>query len=387
MPDGSRETTGFAAELDALAARVRAEVGDDDVAYMRRVIAISNACGFAGRVLIALSPGPITFATGVCVLAVHDVLEVGEIGHTVLHGVYDELDPKLRGESHRWEFPIDEAAWRYGHNLRHHRYTGITGKDADVAFGFLRLTEDAPHRWLSYLQLPATMLGALPFFGLLGQMHFSGMYDVLMGNGLASRFDFIEDRTPKTLLRTISRALRKPLRYYGKSYVLYPVLAGPFAPKLVLGTFIAERIRDVWAGVTILCGHTGQEVACFPEGTRAHGKDEYYRMQVEATNDFDVPWLLSILCGGLDRQIEHHLFPDLPPNRTRAIADEVRAICEKHGVRYRRESLPRTAWKMLAHIARLSVPTAQERGTVRMAKTDASPTNGPSRYVVPSASE
>jgi linoleoyl-CoA desaturase len=41
------------------------------------------------------------------------------------------------------------------------------------------------------------------------------------------------------------------------------------------------------------------------------------------------------LCGALDLQIEHHLFPRMPPNRLREIAPRVRAICEAHGVRYR----------------------------------------------------
>ena len=49
-------------------------------------------------------------------------------------------------------------------------------------------------------------------------------------------------------------------------------------------------------------------------------------MQVEAANDFEVSLPISILCGGLDRQIEHHLFPTLAPPRLREIAPRVRAI-------------------------------------------------------------
>ena len=51
-------------------------------------------------------------------------------------------------------------------------------------------------------------------------------------------------------------------------------------------------------------------------------------MQVGATNDFEVCLLISIICGGLDRQIEHYLFPKLPPDHLRKIAPEVRAVCE-----------------------------------------------------------
>jgi fatty acid desaturase len=49
-------------------------------------------------------------------------------------------------------------------------------------------------------------------------------------------------------------------------------------------------------------------------------------MQVEASSNFEVSLPVSILCGALDKQIEHHLFPTLPPQRLRQIAPEVRAM-------------------------------------------------------------
>ena len=66
--------------------------------------------------------------------------------------------------------------------------------------------------------------------------------------------------------------------------------------------------------------------------TRAHGRGQWYAMQVEATNNYEVSRPISIPYGGLDRQIEHHLFPTFPPERLREIAPEVRAICERWGL-------------------------------------------------------
>ncbi|HEX8792384.1 MAG TPA: fatty acid desaturase, partial [Polyangiaceae bacterium] len=63
---------------------------------------------------------------------------------------------------------------------------------------------------------------------------------------------------------------------------------------------------------------------------------------------------LSILCGGLDRQIEHHLFPTLPPPRLREIAPEVRGICERLGVRYKTSTWGTALRDAFAHISRLS---------------------------------
>lgn len=358
VPAPRDDLDAFAGELEELGRRVRASLGPDDLAYMRRVVQVSRASGLIGRLLIAGSATPIGFGLGVSLLSLHKVLEVGEIGHTVLHGTYDKLDATgaLASRTFWWEFPIDEDAWRHGHNIRHHRYTNIVGRDADTAFGFLRLTDEAPHRLLSYLQLPATLFGALPSFGLLGQLHYTGVFDLLLGNGLTSRFDFIPDRRPRTIAKTLWHAAKKPLLYWAKNYGLYPALAGPFGVKLIAGTWLAERVRDIWAGITILSSHTGPHVASFPVGTRAGSKGEYYKMQVEAANNFEMPHAISILCGGLDHQIEHHLFPELPPNRTRAIARDVRDICARYGVRYQSSGLATTVLNTARSIARLSLP-------------------------------
>jgi len=61
-----------------------------------------------------------------------------------------------------------------------------------------------------------------------------------------------------------------------------------------------------------------------------------------------------VLCGGLDRQIEHHLFPKLAPARLREVAPAVRRACEEHGVAYRTASWPVTLKKTFAHLRGLS---------------------------------
>jgi linoleoyl-CoA desaturase len=83
-------------------------------------------------------------------------------------------------------------------------------------------------------------------------------------------------------------------------------------------------------------------------------------MQAEASNDFEVCRLVSILCGGLDRQIEHHMFPTLPPERLREIAPQVRALCEKYGVAYKTDTWPKTLREALRHIERLSSEGVRE---------------------------
>lgn len=365
LPDAER-LRRFGEALDALRKRVEAQLGDEDVAYIRRVDRFSRGCEAVGRVLIHVSFEPVGWLAGVAALWVHKQLQATEVGHTVLHGAFDKLDgaERFRSNAWWWEVPIDEASWHQGHNLRHHRFTNIAGKDPDIHFGPVRLTEHTPHRIDHLWQVPYSVLFLWPNFGWTMNMHFSGLTDLYLGNGRADRFDFVEDDSWATWRAAHHRAFRKYLPYAAKEYVFFPALAGPFFLKVLAGNWLSSRMRDVYTAVTIYCGHVGEGVVAYPEGTRARGKGAWYAMQVESAQDFEVPLPVSQLCGALDRQIEHHLFPHFPTNRLREIAPEVRAICEAHGVRYRTGSWGGILRGVIRRLWTLSFPVAGERGAV-----------------------
>ena len=98
-------------------------------------------------------------------------------------------------------------------------------------------------------------------------------------------------------------ALRKYLPYYFKEFVFFPALAGPFFWKVMLGNWLSELMRDLYSAATIYCGHVGEDTKSYPAGKKAQSRGEWYAMQIEASNNFEVSRPLSILCGGLDHQI------------------------------------------------------------------------------------
>jgi linoleoyl-CoA desaturase len=343
----------FAEELDALRVETFAKVGCDDVAHVKRVRRVSVAMEVFGRAAIHFGIDPVTFAAGVTALWVHKQLEAAEIGHTVLHGAYDGIagGAAFESRSFRWDIPIDEAAWREGHNVKHHGATNVAGLDPDMCFGEVRLTEQSAWTPSQKYQLPLLLGIIFPAFAFVMNSHFTGLNDLVLGHGTT-----LGDRSPESVRRAWERALRKYVPYYFKNYFFFPALAGPMFGKVLLGNALAELLRDVYSAATIVCGHVGEDVKSWPAGTRPAGRGEWYAMQVEASNDFEVVLPLSILCGGLDHQIEHHLFPTLAPPRLREIAPRVRQICERYGVAYRRETWATTLRKALAHVGTLSNP-------------------------------
>jgi linoleoyl-CoA desaturase len=359
----------FGSEIDALKERALAAVGEEDVRRVKRLRRLSRLLEGGGRVLIHVSLEPFAFGAGVIALWLHKQLEATEIGHTALHGAYDKFENarEFHSKNHRWITPIDEESWRQGHNVRHHGNTNVAGKDPDIHFGPVRLTHQTPHRFRHYVQLPLTLGLLFPAAGFLMNLHFTGVLDALTDNGLESRLDVLPDRSRASVRGAFRRALRKYLPYYAKEFVFFPMLAGPLFWKVLLGNLLSEVMRDVYSAATIYCGHVGGDTKSYPVGTKAQTRGEWYAMQVEASNDFEVSHLISVLCGGLDRQIEHHLFPTLPPQRLREIAPEVRAICARHGVQYRSRSWPRTLLQALAHVARLSRSGGARRVIAEMA--------------------
>ena len=66
--------------------------------------------------------------------------------------------------------------------------------------------------------------------------------------------------------------------------------------------------------------------------------DEWFRMQCVTTMNVDCPRWLDWFHGGLQFQIEHHLFPRLPRHNLREARALVKPFCEKWGVRYHEPS-------------------------------------------------
>ncbi len=343
-------------ELDALKARVTAEVGEKDVRYVRGMRAVSRLFEATGRVLLHVSFEPVSFLAGVTALWLHKQLEATEIGHSALHGAYDGLPgaKRFQSETFRWDTPIDEASWRNGHNHRHHGNTNVAGRDPDIHFGPVRLTDKTPYHRVHRIGLPFSLFVLFPNFAFLMNLHFTGLSDAYHDNGQPEKLDFLKDRSKESIRGAWRAALRKYVPYYFWNYVFFPALAGPMFWKVLLGNWMAETMRDVYSAATIYCGHVGPETASYERGHKPKSRGEWYAMQIEASNDYEVSWAVSVLCGGLDRQIEHHLFPTLPPERLRQIAPEVRAICERHGITYRTDTWGRTLRKAFGHIAVLS---------------------------------
>ncbi|MFW6197793.1 MAG: fatty acid desaturase family protein, partial [Myxococcota bacterium] len=348
-----RPLEAFAAEIEALQKRILADVGEEDARYIRRIVALRGRTELAGRSLLFVGWLPPAWVAGVGLLSLSKILDNMEIGHNVLHGQYDWMkDPRLAADTYEWDWACPAAHWRHSHNFVHHTFTNIVGKDRDVGYGVLRMSDE--QRWN-----PLNV--AQPFYALLQMVLFEwavAMHDVELNLVLTGK------RSPRDALEKFVLVARKTTRQSLKDYVTFPLLAGPGAPAVFFGNLSANLIRNVWAFLVIFCGH-------FPEGvqmyTIAETEDEtpaqWYLRQVLGSANIDGPRWFHILSGHLSHQIEHHLFPDMPSSRYAEVAPQVEAICHKYGVPYNRAPFRRQVATFTRRILRGALPLPRRKKT------------------------
>jgi linoleoyl-CoA desaturase len=216
--------------------------------------------------------------------------------------------------------------WRWKHSVFHHTYVNITGHDTDIDLGILaRLTPHqrrlAVHRW-QHLYLWA-LYGLLVIkWQLVGD--FRKLISGRMGSQSFPRptgWDLVIFVVGKAVFFLLAFGI--PLRFHSIGVVLcYYGVAG-----LVAGILLS---------VVFQVAHCVDEVAFPVAHSRTDRIDQAWAIhQVETTADFArdnrvATWLV----GGLNFQIEHHLFPRISHVHYPALSTLVEHTCREFGVRY-----------------------------------------------------
>jgi linoleoyl-CoA desaturase len=356
------------AELDELRQEFAAKIGPADAAYIRGVRTVARTAHVAGRTLVHFSLDPISWGAGVLALAAYKALENMEIGHNVLHGQYDFMrDPTLSSATYEWDIVGTARSWKRSHNATHHVFTNVIGRDRDFGYDAFRFSADVPWRPFHLLQ---PLLS--PVSGLLFEYSI-GAYDVGLLDALGpkpSRAPAATRRPRREVARDAWAFVRKAARKGFVDYVLYPALAGPFAPKVAAGNALANVLRNGWAYAVIYCGHLTERTATFREEDLAsEDRAGWYARQVMGSSNFEATRIVHVLSGHLGFQIEHHLFPNIPAWRYPEMAPRVREICERNGLPYATGSLASQFTSAMRRLVRFAVPARLRRGPLAVGRS------------------
>jgi fatty acid desaturase len=334
----------FAAGLEAIRRDIESARGAGDRAYIKRTIAFHRSLEVAARLVIGCSKGKLGWTVGTTALAAAKSIENMELGHNVSHGQWDWMnDPEIHSATWEWDMAGLSSQWRNSHNYRHHVFANVIGVDDDLGFGVLRVTRDEEWRPRALVQpLRAVLLALLFEWGIA--LH--GLYAVQEG-----------ETTSAGKAAHKSALVRKMLRQVGKDYVLFPALNRRRWYRTLGANVVANALRNVWSFVVIVCGHFADGAEKFaPSVLQNETKPEWYLRQMLGTANFRAGRVMAFMSGNLCYQIEHHLYPDLPSNRYREIAERVRALCATYDLPYTTGPLHRQFLLTARTICKLALP-------------------------------
>jgi fatty acid desaturase len=222
---------------------------------------------------------------------------------------------------------ISFSWWKDSHS-RHHANPNRVGRDPSVERGlFAFTTEDAARsrgpawyvRRQGWFFFPILLLAGL-------DLHLQGFRRVL-GRGR------VEHRWTELTMLSV-----RSVGYPAGLLLLLPVgKAGAFwAVQLtVFGVALASSFVPNHIGMPIL-----------PPGARV----DFLRRQVLTSRNITGGWLVTALMGGLNYQIEHHLFPSMPRSQLRRARVLVRRYCGERGISYTETSLLEAYGTIVRHL-------------------------------------
>jgi fatty acid desaturase len=221
--------------------------------------------------------------------------------------------------------------WRSRHNAHHAHCQEIEG-DPDMHFGVLFSVYPNSANWHSRLGRFFLSIQKWAFWPL------SSFYWVTL------RYDAIRDLFQQPKQTRVDRFLL-PLHWI--TLVVLPGLVVGWQGTL-LAYLAVSCLSSLMTASVFIPNHIGM---------RRLGPGErlsYLEQQITSSRNIANPRVLDFYFGGLNSQIEHHLFPRVSHNRYRAMRPIVRLFCEKRGLPYHEAGLFRALASVGNHLGKMT---------------------------------
>lgn len=251
---------------------------------------------------------------------------------------------------HKWKNKLATASlnmlganhfmWNMKHNMLHHSFTNVDGVDDDIEVGvFMRMAPTQKRYWLHRFQ------------------HFYFWFLYMM---LYVFWIFFTDYQKYFLQRIGKVPLKKMTTkdhigfwvtklYHGFIFIALPIImVGWFY--WLMGFLIATLTSGLVLSIVFQLAHTVED-AHFPIADFDSKKlpEEFAIHQIKTTANFATKnKFISWLLGGLNFQIEHHLFPKISHVHYPAISNIVKSVCMEYQLKY--IEYPTMSRAVVAHI-------------------------------------
>lgn len=307
--------------------------------------------GLYGAMLAALLAAP-AWPLRLLLLAIAAFagVQAGMIGHDAGHGAF-AWSPGRAGWPGQLFLTIG-AGWPFAHWIdahhSHHRHTNDVLRDPDMQDGLFALSRGQATRRRGLLRaftrhqhLVLWPLGTLLAFGIRARA-----IAFICRGGRRMRVDRAVMAAHLVLWLVVPALVLGPVAAL-VNYLLWTWLMGPY----LMGSFFWNHV-----------------------GTRAVTAGEklpFFQQRLLGTRSLGGHWTLSVLFGGLNHHVEHHLVPNAPIARLGRARAILVALCAERGLPYRVHGFVESIAGVHAHVR--AVGAAVSRTDRRCPRTDARP--------------
>jgi fatty acid desaturase len=217
--------------------------------------------------------------------------------------------------------------WWIGKHTRHHANPNHVDADPDISVGVIAWTEEharerrgaasrALAAWQAFLFIPLLLLEGL-------QLHVQSIQALWQPE--------VKRKTVEGLLLAVHTV--------GYLTALFLVLS---PGKALVFLAVHEAVFGLYMGSSFAPNHKGMPIV--------ETKMDFLRKQVLTSRNVRGGWFVDHALGGLNYQIEHHLFPTMPMANLPRAKPLVQTFCHELGIPYHERRLIRSYRDVLGHL-------------------------------------
>jgi linoleoyl-CoA desaturase len=195
--------------------------------------------------------------------------------------------------------------WQVQHNVLHHTYTNIPGHDEDLEAGrIIRFTQEAKwERFHKFQHYYSVFLYGLLTFNWCLTTDFKQLKDYLQ-----RKLSYGEPKSPKFLWTTL--IITKII--YFSIWLVLPMVFGVTWWKVLIGFSVMHYTAGLILSIVFQLAHITKETTNPQPAESGEMEHTWAVHQLFTTVNFAPKnWLVNWYTGGLNHQIEHHIFPNI----------------------------------------------------------------------------
>lgn len=228
---------------------------------------------------------------------------------------------------------INRTWWVEKHN-EHHSNPNDLDMDPDIDLPVIAFSQD---RARSMTGIPRLIVRHQAFL----------FYPLVCLEGLVLKVSGIQYMLGNRLRYPVGEPLMMAAHvgaYVGLAFLLLPPLTA------VAFIIVNQLLLGLYIGSTFAPNHKGMLML------DANNPMDFLRRQVVTARNVRPSFINDFLYGGLNYQIEHHLFPSMPRNNLKKARDIIRPFCEQHSISYYETGVARSHREILQYLHHVSAP-------------------------------